>query len=368
MLDPETIAPRSMDPGTAPAAPGDDGPGRRPFRILCLDGGGIMGAFAASILARYEERLGEERERNGLPPIAIADHFDLITGTSTGGIIALGLGMGASAAAILGIYRDQGPAIFPQPKGWFGRRLASVRRLFNAKLSPAPLREAVEGIAGGRTMADAWPRLVIPAYGATGDGHVYVFKTPHDPPGDRRDAGVPIVDVALATGAAPTYLRAHEIPGQGVFIDGGVWANCPVSVGVVEAVAFCGRRMEDLRVLSLSTTNYPFSLGKELLRGGILPWVTRVSEMFMFTQVQKEVALARCLLGDRFHRIDYNGVPGRYTMDDSSSVAELIALGRRVADLREHSTVVFRDFLNGVAAGPIPGLARHPAADLRAGG
>jgi patatin-like phospholipase/acyl hydrolase len=328
----------------------DDLPAQKPFRILCLDGGGIMGAFAASVLARYEERFNEERARNKLPAMGIVDHFDLITGTSTGGIIALGLGVGATAEEVLKIYKEQGPDIFPHPKGWFGRKWGLFRSLFRTKLSPEPLKKAVEGIAQDRTMADARTRLVIPSYDTTGDGNVYVFKTPHFPPGDRRDSDLSIVDVALATGAAPSYLPAHHVPKRGFFIDGGVWANCPVSVGLIEAVAFCGQRMEDVFVLSISTTNYPFRLDAKLLRGGLVRWAGRVSEMFMFTQVQKEIALARCLLGNRFHRIDYNGVPGAYTMDDSSSLEELVNLGRKVADAKEHSTVVFRDYLNGVAA------------------
>lgn len=73
------------------------------FRILSLDGGGIKGAFGASVLATLEENTG----------CAIVDHFDLITGTSTGGIIALGLGLGLSARSIVDFYSEKGPTIFP---------------------------------------------------------------------------------------------------------------------------------------------------------------------------------------------------------------------------------------------------------------
>ncbi len=71
----------------------------QPFRILSLDGGGIMGAFAASALAAFERRTGRR----------IVDHFDLITGTSTGGIIAIGLAMGATAEEVCRFYRSEGP-------------------------------------------------------------------------------------------------------------------------------------------------------------------------------------------------------------------------------------------------------------------
>jgi uncharacterized protein len=73
------------------------------FRILSLDGGGIKGVFSAAVLAEWEKRT----------QLKIADHFDLIAGTSTGGIIALALGLGLQAEEILRFYKEQGPKIFP---------------------------------------------------------------------------------------------------------------------------------------------------------------------------------------------------------------------------------------------------------------
>src|SRR5262249_40387630 len=73
------------------------------FRILSLDGGGIKGTFTASVLATWEKLTG----------LKLAEHFDLIAGTSTGGILALGLGMGLSADDILKFYVDRGPTVFP---------------------------------------------------------------------------------------------------------------------------------------------------------------------------------------------------------------------------------------------------------------
>src|ERR1700693_1007891 len=84
-------------------APGDG----KFFRILSLDGGGIRGVFPAAFLARLEEHLEHPMGR----------YFDLIAGTSTGGIIAIGLGLGLSAKDILRLYEDKGPAIFDQQHG-----------------------------------------------------------------------------------------------------------------------------------------------------------------------------------------------------------------------------------------------------------
>ena len=74
-----------------------------PFQILALDGGGMKGVFSAALLAAIEEDC----------QTSITDHFDLIAGTSTGGIIALGLGLGYSAKEILNFYITEGPHIFP---------------------------------------------------------------------------------------------------------------------------------------------------------------------------------------------------------------------------------------------------------------
>jgi patatin-like phospholipase/acyl hydrolase len=100
------------------------------FRILSLDGGGIMGAFPASARATFEQALGKR----------ILDHFDLITGTSTGGIIAIGLAMGATAGDVCRFYESEGPKIFPQPEwghrfsGWVRR----IRTVFRPKFEARP--------------------------------------------------------------------------------------------------------------------------------------------------------------------------------------------------------------------------------------
>jgi uncharacterized protein len=100
------------------------------FQILSLDGGGFRGMFSAAVLARLEEDLGTR----------IADHFDLIAGTSTGGIIALGLGLGLSPQEITAFYTEHGPRIFRDRT-----RTRSLRRLLRAKYGREPLKEALSG-------------------------------------------------------------------------------------------------------------------------------------------------------------------------------------------------------------------------------
>src|SRR6201997_4393743 len=113
------------------------------FGILSLDGGGIKGTFTAAVLAEWEKHSGK----------VIADHFDLIAGTSTGGIIALALGLGLPAAKILEFYQKEGPKIFPNITTQQKLSL-NLRHLWEPKYSAAPLRKALEGVFGERRVRD----------------------------------------------------------------------------------------------------------------------------------------------------------------------------------------------------------------------
>jgi patatin-like phospholipase/acyl hydrolase len=307
----------------------------QPFRILSLDGGGMMGAFAASALAAFERATGRR----------IVEHFDLITGTSTGGIIAIGLAMGATAEEIARFYETEGPKIFPPRDGiqkWLGR----VRDIFRPRFSSEALRAAIRSVVGDRPLKQAKTRLVIPTYDVN-TGKVYLFKTPHHP-GYSHHADVAAVDMALATSAAPTYFPAHTIPGRGTFIDGGLWANCPAMVGLVEAVGFLEQRPEQVRMLSLSTTSYPFRLDRPEQLRGLVGWAPKIIDTLMFGQAQAAVNMAFCLLRRGvFHRIDYQVPPRTFQLDNVACVAELIAMGRQIAELNENMDVVKKSFLDG---------------------
>src|SRR5690348_8986689 len=96
------------------------------FRILSLDGG-IMGAFSAGVLSAFEKVCRDETGRG------LADQFDLITGTSIGGITAIGLGLGATPERLLELYRQHGASIFPRGSGAKGWLPEFFRNLFGPK-------------------------------------------------------------------------------------------------------------------------------------------------------------------------------------------------------------------------------------------
>ena len=121
-----------------------------PFRILALDGGGIKGIFPAAVLAGLEREYLEGR--------SAGDYFDLIAGTSTGGILALGLGAGMTADEILRMYLEQGHRVFPSKERGFAGR---ARRLVSAQYDRGPLDELLNQRLGDKTLRESRHRLLV---------------------------------------------------------------------------------------------------------------------------------------------------------------------------------------------------------------
>ncbi|MFE9425302.1 CBASS cGAMP-activated phospholipase [Kitasatospora sp. NPDC006697] len=248
----------------ATADQGRAGAGGR-FQILSLDGGGLRGIFSAAVLASLEEDLG----------ISIADHFDLIAGTSTGGIIALALGLGLTPREIVEFYVRLGPTVFRDSTA---RRL---RQVVKSKYSDDPLRAALVDVFGERTFGESTKRLIVPSYNLVSDD-VYLFRTPHTPR-LRRDWRERAVDVAMATAAAPTYLPALPLAGNRL-VDGGVWANNPSMVALVEAVGPLGIALDKISMFSLGTLSEVRHRSRRLDRGGLAAWARSISDVLLRAQ------------------------------------------------------------------------------------
>ncbi|NOK15825.1 CBASS cGAMP-activated phospholipase [Corallococcus carmarthensis] len=309
------------------------------FRILSLDGGGIRGAFSASVLATLEKETGR----------ACVDHFDLITGTSTGGIIALGLALGLPASTIRDFYRDKGLDIFPGT-GLVQRTSLTLRQLFAPKRSHEALKAALRSVFNDMRLGEARCRLVIPTYDAVG-GRIFLLKTAHHArfTGEYKASAV---DCALATSAAPTYFAAAAFadhPGAS-YVDGGVWANCPIMVGVAEAVHFLEIPLDQIDVLSIGTLGEPFSVSPSRRRAGILGWNKALIDILMRGQAEAAQAHAQLLTGRNVHRIDQVVSPGRFSLDDARAIDDLIALGHGEGMKEAHLASVRQRFLNGVHA------------------
>ncbi len=180
----------------------------RPFRILAIDGGGIRGVFPAAFLAEIERRF-----LNGQ---SIGNYFDMIAGTSTGGIIALALAHGLTAQEIVDIYVDRGERIFPHA-GRLGRLWRLVRSA--GKHDQDRLRDELLRIFGEAHFGDAQSRLVIPSFDRR-HGEPFIYKTPHHPD-YKKDRQKRMVDVALHTSAPTTY--PGVLDAGCVMLDGGLW-------------------------------------------------------------------------------------------------------------------------------------------------
>jgi hypothetical protein len=187
----------------------------------------------------------------------LVDYFDMICGTSTGGLIALGLALGIPAAKISQFYMEKGKEIFPNSKS----RFLLVKQFFGAgKYSNKNLKQALQSIFGDKKLGDVECLLCIPSHSIT-HARPYIFKFDHPEGGLGRDNNTLVVDIALATSAAPTFFPIVEIsnhPGQ--FVDGGVCANNPAIVGLLEAIMhFIGqdKQYDHIKMLSIETLSPP---------------------------------------------------------------------------------------------------------------
>jgi uncharacterized protein len=271
------------------------------FQILSLDGGGIKGLFSAAVLAKWEEDLG----------CRIADSFDLIVGTSTGGIIALGLGLGLRPREIVRFYLDQGNKIFPN--GWT-TPYRTAKQFIHSKFSSVPLRSALQDCFGEKLLGHSKNRLAIPSYDL-GQGDVRIFKTAHHER-LRRDFKLPAWKVALATSAAPTYFPAFRDIEERRLIDGGVWANNPLMLGVVEALSVLGIPRERISALSLGTTEPVKHRSNGLDNGGLWQWKLDAADVIMCSQSAAATAQATLLLGEeRLFRINAKVPDGVFSLD-----------------------------------------------------
>lgn len=268
---------------------------KKEFQILALSGGGYLGLYSCDILARLEERAGRP----------IGSCFDLIAGTSVGGILAAGVALEVPAARMRALFIERGQNIFsarPRPRlGW----LDAGRSLLGAKYDGKALRGVVDEIIGDETtMAACKHRLIVPAVNMT-KGSVQMFKTGHHPD-FTLDPTRRLVDVVMATSAAPTYFPLAEI-GNAHYADGGLVANAPDQCALHEATHFLNQDVRQISILSIGTTSTGFSLKRSLGRNlGSAKWMTRGRLLRTIVSSQQQLVdyMLRHQLGERYLRID----------------------------------------------------------------
>lgn len=220
------------------------------FNVLSLSGGGYLGLFTAAVLVDLEESAGHP----------IARRFDLLAGTSIGGILALGLAAEVPAKKIKEAFEKNGTSIFserPATSSWLGTVRDLARYARRPKYRADALRATIAELVGADTrIGDLKHPIIVPAVNLT-KGKPQVFKTPHHP-NFRLDVHLKVVDVALATAAAPTYFPIAEI-GDSLYVDGGLFANSPDILAIHEALQFFDVPIANIHLLSIGTTTSQFS-------------------------------------------------------------------------------------------------------------
>ncbi len=288
------------------------------YRILALDGGGIRGLYTAILL----QRLAEE-----LP--GFTDRADLLAGTSTGGILALGLARGISILALVALYENNGSEIFSRSV-WHKTR--ALVELVGPKYNNKDLIKIMQGTFGDATLNDLLPRhVLIPTFDLDNEAQppaprMWKAKFFHNFAGPDSDGDQKVADVALRTSAAPTYFPVY----QG-FVDGGVIANNPSMAAVAQALdAGTGKQqLDNLRLFSIGTGITPAYIAGDNLDWGLAQWAPKLAGVML--EGGMGVADYECarLLGNNYFRLA-PVLPAPIPLDSSTKIPSLVEYANQV--------------------------------------
>ncbi len=326
---------------------------KKPYRVLSLDGGGMRGLYTASILQSLVNRFSRPNNINNKD---IGKGFDLIVGTSTGSILACGLATGISISKLIEFYRNNGKNIFTDPfpsKGW--KKFYWILKNFcKPANSNKILTEELQKIFENKTIAQIYDErqigLCITSVNLI-DHSPRVFKTPHNPDKNADNKRL-LKDVCLASSAAPILFpiaqalnpenNTHEY-----FADGGLWANNPILVALIEAI-ICSEKNQKIEIISIGTCSLPTGQAVGNTNRGLWGWKFGIAPMELSMDVQ---AKANCFITDflcsqfkglgkeitiyRLKQTAPSSEQGKFlSMDQASekSCSTLIQLGKKDAD------------------------------------
>jgi hypothetical protein len=292
------------------------------MRVLAIDGGGIRGIIPAVVLADLEARTGRP----------ISDLFDLIAGTSTGGILACALARPAAAGGgphftaqeLVDLYVDEGPRIFHRD---LLRRVRTVDGLLDERYDDQGLRGALDRYLGTTRISDARTPIFLTAYDLEGR-FAFFFRSTRARNDDHYN--FTMVDAAHATSAAPTYfepIQVRDLAGAATYtlVDGGVFATNPAMCALAEVSrAAQAPQIELLLSLGTGAQTIPIRYA-DAKDWGRLEWAPRIVDV-VFDGVSETVDFeAQQLLGDRYVRLQTELAGAGEALDDASA-ANLAAL------------------------------------------
>jgi len=291
------------------------------FRILSCDGGGIRGVLTAVLLNRLL----------GAYPALLQDRPGTITlfaGTSTGGILALGLAAGLTPAQIRDLYVVNGKLIFDS--SWT-HNVVELGGISGSKYDNVNLKQILQETFGAQKLKDLHSRVLIASFNLDNQADTTVRtwnpKFFHNFAGPDSDGEFLAVDVAMSTSAAPTYF-----PSYGVYVDGGVIANNPSMAAIAQALDGrnqAGERatLGEIKLLSVGTgASLQFISGQDH-DWGDAQWIKPILNVMMDGSVGVADFECRQLLGDRYCRVEPIFPAGKsFPMDDVSKIVDLMDL------------------------------------------
>ena len=314
-----------------------------PFRILALDGGGIKGTYSAAVIASIENEF----------KCRISEYFDLISGTSTGGLLATGIAAGHSGKEMLDFYHKYGRAIFPK-RGLLGklRRFFTSSSLYSGKELRRVLRPILSNANIPLKMKDSCCRLLIPSFDAV-VGKPYCFMTPHLQL-RKFDCNSTLLDVAMATSAAPVYFPVGIVKSdfsESQYMDGALVANSPVLAATLHAVHSMGVDPSQISVLHIGTTTTPPRYKDPSRRFYNLGNVVDTARAFLVAQDDFMKTEARLLVGKmQYLSIDACRDIDEFSLSDASdrSLQKLTVLGEHAIRDDELMAQLKSQFFNGL--------------------
>lgn len=318
-------------------------------RILSIDGGGIRGLIPAMMLREIRRRLDALGKRKPFHRI-----FDLMAGTSTGGLITLGLSTPTlkdanrgrrctkpvlSVDELVSLYKSEGQRIFPQKSNVLVNTLVHAMQ---HKYDAGHLEAVLEEKLGTATLQEALTNVLVTSYDIERrEPHLFIRRPPT--PGGREEPDFAVKDVARATSAAPTYFEPaylQPIPPDGTryaLIDGGVFANNPALLAYIEAKRTFPNATRFV-ILSLGTgiVDKPYRYD-EVKDWGYIDWMAAfrglpLFSMMMDGQSDAAVSVLRDFPGVKLFRFDPH-IDEKHAFMDDAGPDNITYLERRATDL-----------------------------------
>jgi len=303
-------------------------------RILSIDGGGIRGIIPALVLAHIEERTGRR----------VCDLFDLIVGTSTGGILACALARGNengtplyTALDLADLYRERGQDVF---SGSTWDRIRTLGGVLDELYDHQELEAVLHHYLGDSLLSESLTHVMVTSYDIERRQTVF-FKSWRD-----RFENVRALEACRATSAAPTYFEPAHVDLDGgvrTLVDGGVFINSPAVSAYAEAIKlFPG---EDFQLLSLGTGELTRTIHKEDADGwGKAGWLLPLLSCMFDGMADAADHQMRLFLGEQYQRLQLTLVGANDDMDDATP--ENLALLERLAlEMLEHRTETIENVL-----------------------